>query len=159
MQFAIRAATVSDCDALLPIFDEVDALHREHVPHVFQEPHGPARDDEYLLGVLADESCGLFVADAGGEILGFVQVVLRDTPPIPILVPRRVASVENLAVRQGFRRAGIGRALMRRAQRWAEDRGADEIELTVYDFNEDAISFYHSLGYSTSSRRMGKRLG
>ena len=44
MPFAIRAATARDCDALPPIFDEVDALHREHLPNVFQKAQGPARD-------------------------------------------------------------------------------------------------------------------
>ena len=90
--------------------------------------------------------------------MGFVQITIRDTPPIPLLVPRRVAAVENLAVREDLRRAGIGRALMRRAQRWAEELGAAEIELNVYEFNQAAIDFYHSLGYATSSRRMSKRL-
>jgi len=174
MQFAIRAATARDLDALLPIIDEVDALHREHLPHIFQKPEGAPRDREYMLGVLADEACALFVAHAAeparsdfegpalshveGEILGFVQLVIRDAPPIPILVPRRVAIVETLAVRDRYRRTGIGRALMRRAECWAEDRGASEIELSVYQFNQAAMSFYRELGYSTSRSRMGKRL-
>lgn len=159
MPVAIRAATARDLDALLPIIDEVDALHREHLPHVFQDPHGPPRDRAYLLELLADESYEVFVAEVEGEIVGFVQVNIRETPPIPILVPRRVAAVENLAVREEFRRMGIGRALMRHAQRWAEELGASEIELTVFEFNQAAVSFYHSLGYAASSRRMSKRLG
>ena len=166
MRFAIRAATKRDYDALNQIIDHVDALHREHLSHIFQKPDGPPRDREYILGVLADESYGLFVAEtegpvpshAEGPVLGFVQLAVRDALPIPILVPRRVAVVENLAVREDVRRAGIGRALMRRAQRWAEELGAAEIELNVYEFNQAAIDFYHSLGYATSSRRMSKRL-
>ena len=166
MRIAIRAATKRDCDALNQIISHVDALHREQLPHIFQDPDGPPRDREYVLGVLADESHGLFVAEAAGPVLhhakgavlGFVQLALRDAPPIPILVPRRVAVVENLAVREDVRRAGIGRALMRQAQRWAEELGATEIELNVYEFNQAAIDFYHSLGYASSSRRMGKRL-
>lgn len=159
MQFAIRAATARDLDALLPIIDEVDALHRERLPHIFQKPDGPPRDRAYMLGVLADESSGLFVAHGGEEILGFVQATIRDALPIPILVPRRIAVVENLAVRVGSRRVGIGRALMHQVECWAEGRGASEIELSVYEFNQAAISFYRELGYSASLRRMGKRLG
>lgn len=87
-----------------------------------------------------------------------MRIAIRDALPIPILVPRRVAVVENLAIREDVRRAGIGRALMRRAQRRAEESGATEIELNVYEFNQAAIDFYHSLGYASSSRRMGKRL-
>ena len=87
-----------------------------------------------------------------------MRIAIRDAPPIPILVPRRVAVVENLAVREDVRRAGIGRALMDHAQRWAEDLGATEIDLNVHEFNQAAIDFYRSLGYATSSRRMSKRL-
>ena len=163
MRFAIRAATERDLDALNQIISDVDALHREQLPHIFQEPDGPPRDREYMLGVLADESCGFFVAEEQGPpegpILGLVQVIIRNTLPIPILVPRRIAFVETLAVRDGFRRAGIGRALMDHAQHWAEEQGATEIDLSVHEFNQAAISFYHSLGYATSSRRMSKRLG
>ena len=166
MRFSIRAATEDDIDALNQIIGDVDALHREHLPHIFQEPDGPARDREYMLGVLADESCGFFVAEAEepiasrteGAILGFVQLTIRDTPPIPILVPRRIAFVETLAVREDARRAGIGRALMDQAERWVEESGATEIDLNVHEFNQVAIGFYHSLGYTTSSRRMSKRL-
>jgi ribosomal protein S18 acetylase RimI-like enzyme len=167
MQIAIRAATARDYDALNEIIGHVDGLHREHLPHIFQEPDGPPRDREYMMAVLADELHGIFIAEAEepvqsaveGAILGFVQLIIRDAPPIPILVPRRVAVVENLAVREDFRRAGIGSALMDRALRWAEGLGATEIELNVYEFNQTAIDFYRNLGYATSSRRMSKRLG
>jgi ribosomal protein S18 acetylase RimI-like enzyme len=174
MQIAIRAATARDYDALNEIIGHVDGLHREHLPHIFQEPDGPPRDREYMMAVLADELHGIFIAEAEepvqkhaegpvlsaveGAILGFVQLTIRDAPPIPILVPRRVAVVENLAVREDFRRAGIGRALMRHAQRWAEELRATEIELNVYEFNQAAINFYRNLGYATSSCRMSKRL-
>jgi GNAT superfamily N-acetyltransferase len=53
---------------------------------------------------------------------------------------------------------GIGRALMHRVERWAEEKGATEIELNVYEFNQSAFSFYLSLGYVTTSRKMEKRL-
>ena len=158
MQIAIRPASAQDLVELDEVIEEVDALHREQMPHILQKPHGPPRDREYMLELLADKSYGVFVADAGGEILGFVQVAIRDTPPIPILVPRRIAAVENLAVRSTSRRMGIGRALMHRVEHWAEELGATEIELNVYDFNQSALSFYRSLGYVTTSRKMEKRL-
>ena len=68
MRFSIRTATERDIDALNQIIGHVDALHREHLPHIFQQPDGPARDREYMLGVLADESCGFFVAEAQGPM-------------------------------------------------------------------------------------------
>jgi ribosomal protein S18 acetylase RimI-like enzyme len=159
MEMTIRRATAQDYEALCEIIEEVDALHREALPHIFRESGGPARDRIYMLGLLADEDHGLFVAEIEGQAAGYVHVTVRDAPPIPILVPRRVALVDNLVVKEAYRRSGLGRALMGRAERWAQARGAADVELTVYDFNEAAIAFYESLGYEAFSRRMGRRLG
>jgi len=158
MEIAIRPATAQDYDDLCRIIEQVDALHRENVPHIFRKADGAVRERAYILALLADEDQGIFVAEVGGQAAGFVHVAVRDTLPIPILVPRRLGFVDNLAVSRDFRRLGIGRALMQEAQRWALERGATEIELNVFEFNESAIAFYRSLGYETFSRRMGKRL-
>jgi ribosomal protein S18 acetylase RimI-like enzyme len=159
MEITIRPATAQDYDDLCRIIDQVDALHREKVPHVFRKPDGPVRERAYILGLLADRDHGLFVAEVEGQVAGFVHVTVWDTPPIPILVPRRLAIVDNLVVSRDHRRLGIGRALMQEAQRWAIEQGAAEIELNVFEFNEPAMAFYQSLGYETLRRRMGRRLG
>ncbi len=158
MDIVVREARADDYDDLCQIIDQVDALHREHLPHIFCRPPGPARERGYVLDLIADQEVGLFVAEVDGQLAGLVHVVVREPPPVPVLVLRRVAIVDNLAVRDTLLRAGVGRALMDRAHRWACARGVAEVELTVYEFNEPAIAFYTSLGYGTSSRRMSKRL-
>lgn len=154
MEISIRAVTARDYDELCQVIDQADKLHRDNLPHLFRRAAGPVRDPGYFLGLLQDADHGLFVAEAGGQIAGYVHVVVRNTPDIPIVVPRRLALVENICVREGVRRTGIGRALMNRAQTWARAQGASEIELTVYEFNEPARAFYQGLGYETVSRRM-----
>jgi ribosomal protein S18 acetylase RimI-like enzyme len=158
MELTIREATAADYAAIGDIFAEADDLHRQHLPHIFQKPPGPAREQEYILGLLADESVGLFLAQLGGQVVGLVCVLARAAPAVPMFVPRRYANVDSLVVQQGFRRRGIGRALMERVQAWAQDKGLDHIELHVWDFNQEAIAFYQQLGYENLSRRMGKRL-
>jgi ribosomal protein S18 acetylase RimI-like enzyme len=158
MRIQIRPATPEDYGGLCTILDEVDALHRDQVPHIYHKPPGPVREPDYLLGVMADPDQGLYVAEAGQQIVAVLHVVIRDTPPVPLLVPRRFAVVDNLVVSGPFRRAGIGQALMEQAYRWAAARGATRIELTVYEFNKAAIAFYQSLGYRILSHRMAKSL-
>ena len=158
MDITIRPATAQDYDDLCEIIAEVDALHREQCPHIFQKPPGPARARAYILDVLADGNHGLFVAEADGRVAGFLHVIAQDALPIPILVPRRLAMVDNLAVRRDLRRLGIGRSLMDRAEAWAREQGAAELELHVFEFNAGAIAFYRSLGYETCTRRMSKGL-
>jgi GNAT superfamily N-acetyltransferase len=158
MDLTIRPATAQDYDNLCEIIAEVDAMHREACPHIFQEPPGPARERSYILERLADEDHGLFVAELGGRVAGFLHLVAHDTPPIPILVPRRLVMVDDLVVRRDLRRGGIGRALMEWAESWAREQGADELELNVFEFNAGAIAFYRHLGYGTRTRRMCKGL-
>jgi ribosomal protein S18 acetylase RimI-like enzyme len=158
MELTIREAVAADYADICDIFKEADDLHREHLPHIFQKPPGPVREQEYILGLIADENVGLFLAQVGSQVVGLVCVLAREAPAVPILVPRRYANVDSLVVKQSFRRLGIGQALMERAQAWAQAKGLDRIELHVWEFNQEAIAFYEQLGYETISRRMGKRL-
>jgi ribosomal protein S18 acetylase RimI-like enzyme len=154
MEITIRPAVAQDYDELCQLMGEVDALHRDHLPHIFRRPGGPAREQAYIRGLISNREAGLLVAEVDGQLVGFVSLVLRDAPPIPIFVPRKLAVVDSLAVRVDHRRAGIGRALMEESERWAAAHHARTIELNVYEFNRSAIAFYKALGYRSLSRRL-----
>ena len=158
MRIIVRKATAGDYNRLCELFDELDALHRDNLPHVFQNPDGAAREQGYYLELIADENAALLVTEADGKLVGFVHVIVRDAPALPIFVPRRYAIVDGIVVKNNFQKHGIGRGLMDEAQVWAIAKGATSIELNVYEFNETAISFYERLGYRTLSRKMSKEL-
>lgn len=157
-EISVRKATANDYNSLCELFDEIDALHRDNLPHIFQKPGGAAREKDYYSGLIADENVGLFVAETGGKLVGFVHAIVRETPDIPVFVPRRYAIVDGIVVKSGFQNRGIGSMLMDKMQEWAIAKGATSIELNVYEFNETAISFYEKLGYRTLSRKMSKEL-
>ena len=79
---------------------------------------------------------------------------IRLLPTSPILRPRCFAVVDALVVRATHRRQGIGTRLMEEARRWATEKGADDLELGVWEFNRGAVAFCESLGFATSIRRM-----
>jgi ribosomal protein S18 acetylase RimI-like enzyme len=158
MDIRIRAATPQDYGVLLPLFEEIDALHRLQHPERFQKPAGPARERDFFLTALADEHVGFFVAEANGELAGHVHVIVRDTPPVPVLKPRRFAHIDEIVVKAAYRGHGVGHLLMAQAEAWAKAQGAASIELGVYEFNHEAQGFYRDLGYATISRRMNKNL-
>lgn len=158
MEISVRKATPDDYNSLCELFNEIDALHRDHLPYLFQQPNGAPREKDYCLGLIADEDVALLVAEAGENLVGFVHAIVRDAPAMPIFVPRRYAIVDSIVVRSGFQNHGIGRILMDKMQEWAITKGATSIELNVYEFNETAISFYERLGYQTFSRKMSKEL-
>lgn len=156
----IRLATMDDYRGLCAVLDEVDALHQRALPQVFRDPGGSARSREYIASIVADETACLWVAEEEGQIVGILHISIRQTrDDIPILVPRRYAVIENVAVVRKRRRQRIGRALIERAERWASEQGIDQIELHVWEFNEQARAFYEALGYQTASRRLWTSLG
>jgi ribosomal protein S18 acetylase RimI-like enzyme len=158
MEVNIREAIAEDYVALCGLFDEVDALHRSNLPHIFQKPNGPVREHDYYLGLIADENVGLFVAEVGDKVVGFVHAVIRDTPAMPVFVPRRYVIVDSIGVKSEYQRHGIGQMLVDTGHQWAIAKGATSIELNVYEFNQTATTFYERLGYDTVSRKMGKTL-
>jgi GNAT superfamily N-acetyltransferase len=155
----IREARERDYEALCAIIEEVDRMHREALPDRFKAPEGPARERIYIDNAIRAPDVGLLVAEIEGQVVGFVHLIVKDVPDIPILMRRRYASVDNLAVRRAHRRRGVGRVLMKRAQAWAWANGATSIELTVYAFNRPAQDFYRRLGYETLSHHVWKPLG
>ena len=158
MEVSIRKGTTEDYNPLCELFDEVDGLHRGNLPHLFQKPNGPVREQDYYWELIADENVGLFVAEIGEKLVGFVLAVIKDAPAIPVFVPRRYAIVDSVGVKLGFQNHGMGRMLMDTVHEWAMAKGATSIELNVYEFNKTAIAFYERLGYETLSRKMNKAL-
>lgn len=58
----------------------------------------------------------------------------------------------TIDVLEKFRRAGVGRLLLRRAEREMEKRGAREIWLEAATDNDGAIAFWKNRGYVTRGR-------
>lgn len=149
----VRLARAGDHAAICAILDTIDALHRHAVPWLFREPETPPRPADYFAEYFHGESCAALVADVG-RIVGVALVLLRSTPDHPLFRRRSYAVLDGIAVDPGSRRRGVGRQLVGAAQQWARARGADWLELNVYEFNRDAVAFYDALGFESMSRKM-----
>ena len=85
----------------------------------------------------------VFVAEVNGIVAGYIHAEkyqpLYFEPMINIL---------GLAVSSEFRRRGIGRMLLKRAERWANEVGIHKIRLNSGASRKEAHSFYRAMGYS-----------
>ena len=102
------------------------------------------------------ESSICFVAEEDGRIVG--QVEARLLPPMDSARYHVIASlgqvrgeVNSLGVLKSHRRRGIGRALMKQAERWLADRGAAVIELDTLATSPESVPFYEAIGYRRRS--------
>ena len=68
---------------------------------------------------------------------------------------QKICFIEDICVDKNYQKQGIGKELFKSIKDFAKDNECNEIELNVWEFNKNAISFYEHLGFKTSRRIMG----
>ena len=154
----IRPARPEDYVDFSRLYLEVNDLHAATLPELFQAANVAPFDESEFCRMLETAGQAVYMALVDDQAVGFVNVVLREALPLEILAPRLFAVIDSIGVNARFRQAGIGQALMARAEQWALEQGARSVELNVFDFNQGAIAFYKRQGYNDLSRKMSKRL-
>lgn len=96
-----------------------------------------------------------YVAVSSDEIVGLATVHSRDV----LHGALSVAQLTALVVPPDMRGRGVGRALVREAERWAREKGADRLVVTTALHRADAPRFYERLGFEHTGRRYVKRFG
>jgi aminoglycoside 6'-N-acetyltransferase I len=92
----------------------------------------------------------VFVAEAEGQVVGFLELDFRKYAPGCRSSP--VAFIEGWHVEARFRGRGIGRALVEAAEARARALGHDEIASDAELDNIDGIAAHRALGYEEVER-------
>jgi ribosomal protein S18 acetylase RimI-like enzyme len=95
---------------------------------------------------LAERSGRLFIAERGGQLVGYLMMTIGDGPAT-WEVGDRVAEVETMAVLPSERSGGAGTALIDAALAAAEAAGVKAIAVGVVHSNAGAIRFYERAGF------------
>ena len=145
-EVTLRRASLADHAQACRLTDSVDALHRQHLPWLFEKPDAQPRSEAYFADLLKRDDAGVFVADAG-RVVGIAFGLLRWAPEFPVFKRQRWGVIDGLVVDPAWRRLGIGKRLTQAVETWALESGAPWVELNVYEFNAEARRFYEALGY------------
>ena len=140
----VREATVDDTPALLAMWSEL----RDMGGRIERLMPGPDADGlrERLAWVATDPSSRVLVAIVDDdEVAG--MTLLIDSPYAP-LFEQRAVHAHYLHVRDGFRRRGVGKALLAAAVAFAEEVGAEHVMTSVLPQMRETQRFYARLGFS-----------
>ena len=85
----------------------------------------------------------VFVAEGNGIVAGYIHAEKYQT-----LYFEPMINILGLAVSSEFRRRGIGRMLLKRAERWANEVGIHKIRLNSGASRKETHSFYRAMGYN-----------
>lgn len=108
--------------------------------------------DEYL----ADPARDLYLAESGGEAIGYTMLVDGDPTDPDVaasLTTRPTAELSKCYVMPGHHGSGVASALMAATLDAARAGGAAAVWLGVNEENERAQAFYHRNGFVTVGRK------
>lgn len=118
-------------------------------------PCEPADAALRIAAVAEDSRQQLLIARCGERSCGLLGLDFMYYVPLGALTCR----ITVLVIEPGAQRLGLGRRLLREAERRARAAGAAQIELTTASHRADAHAFYRACGYVDSSLRFSKALG
>lgn len=139
----LRSATLMDADDVAALLTELGY------------PCERAEAAERIGAIIDNDRQVLVVARCGGVVSGLVALDFMYYLPLGTTTCR----VTALVVTPEAQGRGLGRQLLREAERRARGAGAARIELASGSQRTDAHQFYKACGYSDGTVRFIKRLG
>jgi ribosomal protein S18 acetylase RimI-like enzyme len=154
----IRPATSADALSLSSLSMDVQTLHAKQHPDIFKVPKSEDFAMSFFEEMLTDPFVRIFIAEQGGEALGYILCRLVERPETPFTFAARLLHIDQISVRPAVQGRGVGAALMFRAEAVATDWGAERIQLDSWDFNTSAHAFFEHLGFQKFHYRFWRHL-
>jgi aminoglycoside 6'-N-acetyltransferase I len=143
--FVIREAALPDLEELAELRLSLQSHCERSNSSVWRiTDEGERLITQKLEHVLKDDKSRVFVAEADGNIVGFAsgQASSRED-----YSPSKVASIENVFVREAYRKRGIGKRLVKELCRFFDSMKAEQVTLRYILGNREAECFWTQLGF------------
>ena len=149
----IRFAKKTDLEGVNAIRRQVHMVHAKGRPDIFRKKFGK-KLAEHIFFYHSGKLSRIIVAKSEDAIVGFAVLEIIHKPRSPYNKARSYMRVTEFGVDENHRRQGIGKRLFDFIKVYAAENNFDTIELDVWEFNEGALKFYESQGFSTYRRFM-----
>ncbi len=153
LEITVRRAQQKDTDTILNMLGEILKLHHQGRPDLFNEV-GSKYSKQELLELFENPSRPVLVAtNEQDEVVGYCFCIVKtaDTLALKNII---TLHIDDLFVDPSLRGKNVGKFLLEHAIDLAKEVGAYNIDLNVWEFNENAREFYQHLGFSTMRRYM-----
>ena len=147
----VRRAKLEDFEEINKISTQVHNVHVDLRPDVFKKVNNSM---EGRFEKLLEEDIILVIEEK--EILGYALCMIRDTSPLQ--QPSRRFCIEEFGIEENFRRKGIGRIFFEEIKNFAIKEDCNEIILTAYANNVNALKFYKDIGFKERSVKLEMKI-
>ncbi|MEO6447167.1 MAG: GNAT family N-acetyltransferase [Gemmatimonadaceae bacterium] len=152
--FTIRPAVPADRDAVVALTPRLEAFGLPANIRPNELASGEARALQSAFEQLPEGAALFVAAEESGRLLGFTFLETK----VDYFSQRSHGHVGILAVSESAEGRGVGSALLRAADEWAEGLGYDRLTLFVFEKNDRARRVYERAGYSADLVRYRRDL-
>jgi GNAT superfamily N-acetyltransferase len=150
----VRPARLPDDKPAILTF--IWGLQRYEAGFEYDRRLDPAYGEDQFAAMMEEAEKGtIFVAEAAGQLVGWVVVIEAESPAYVIEEERRVAQICELFVDEAARGQGAGKALLAACEDWGRSKGHKIIRIGHLAGNDLAAGIYDRAGYApyTVNRR------
>lgn len=153
----VRLGTIEDLERINELRKQVNDLHVNGRPDHFKDGWNEELKN-HAKEMLEAENKDILVAERNGVICGLACVDYIDLPENPYRFARQFYRVSEFGVDKAFQRQGVATELVEFMKQDAKEKGFGQIELDVWEFNEEAREFYKAVGFECIRRYMEMKL-
>jgi ribosomal protein S18 acetylase RimI-like enzyme len=152
----IREYKPEDKEAVEKLIFQFHGSEKVFTPHFWVNEDISKPYLDYFVKKIEEGKGKIFIAENEGVVIGYMGVRLEedDSPRTAI---KKNGYISNIVILQEYQGKGFGEALLRKAEEFVKESGAEYISLDVQVGNR-AIDFYHKHGYQERSIWMDKEL-
>lgn len=134
----IRRATLDDAQGIC-------RLNREDLGYTYD----PVKTENRLRFLMGRPDHRVLVAVLDSQIAGYIHACSYD-----LLYADPMKNIMGIAVKDAFRRRGVGKALLEAVESWARQDGAAGVRLASGSDRKAAHRFYLSCGYTKNKEKL-----
>ncbi len=153
----IRFANVKDIPKILDLLAQVDLVHHNGRPDIFNI--GTKYNAQELEKLMQDKERPILVeTDENDMVLGYCFCILKQHKNDSVLTDIKTLYIDDLCVDETLRGKHIGSKLFQAAMELAKENGCYNVTLNVWSCNPSALRFYERLGMTPQKIYMEKIL-
>lgn len=143
----IKYAKKEELERVNELRKQVFDIHAKGRPDLCRDVFS-AEFQDTIYGLWGSEDSDVIVAVIDNIICGFASVEYIDKPMSPYSQARRYYHILEFGVDEKYRRQKVATEMFEFIKKESIEKGFDKLELDVFTFNEGAVKFYESLGFS-----------
>ena len=154
---SVRLAKEYELERVNELRRQVNDLHVKGRPDIFKPGFSQELAD-HICTIRNDPDQEIVVCERDGAICGFAVLHHIHKPETPFMFERDFLDIDEFCVDEAYRRKGVATEMIAFIREKAKENGFDRIELNMWEFNQDALAFYESVGFTTYRRYMEMNL-